>query len=301
MNSIETNLLSLNYGHTEALARLTIALPEGRVLAVLGPNGAGKTTAIKLLMNLLQPSSGDCHVLGVESRNLGPNEFRQIGYVSENQKVPDWMTVQQLMNFSQPLYPTWDVAFAERIRSLFDLPLDRKIKTLSRGMQMKAALLSSIAYYPRLLVLDEPFTGLDPLVRQEFIQGVLELTELENWTILISSHDIDEVEQLADQVLVLDKGLQIIFESTESLQDRFRLVEVAADELFARPLAWPSHWLNVESSSQRVRFVDTDYSPEKTPAELRQCLGEGLKITIETLSMKDIYLAVARAQRLALI
>ena len=157
-------------------------------------------------MNILEPSAGTATVLGVDSRRLGPAQFQQIGYVSENQELPGWMTIRELLDYCAPFYPTWDAAFAEDLRRRLDLPLNRKIKAFSRGMRMKAALLSSLAYRPKLLVLDEPFAGLDALVRDEFIQGILELAEEAKWSVFISSHDIDEVERLADWIGVINEG-----------------------------------------------------------------------------------------------
>jgi len=122
-------------------------------------------------MNILRPTLGSAEVLGVNSRDLGPRQFAEIGYVSENQELPGWITVKYFMAYLKPFYPTWDDALAEELLRQFDLPLDRKLRHLSRGMWMKAALASSLAYRPQLIGLDERFTGLDPLVRDEFIEG----------------------------------------------------------------------------------------------------------------------------------
>ena len=206
MNIIETHGLSRRYGRSEALHGLDLSVPSGSVFAFIGPNGAGKTTTIKVLMNLLEPSGGEARVLGVNSKKLSPKEREQIGYVSENQKLPGWMTVRQLMDYCRPFYPTWDKDLEKKLLRQFELPADRKIRHLSRGMMMKTALLSSLAYRPKLLVLDEPFSGLDPLVRDEFVAGLLAATQQGERTIFISSHDINEVEQLADWVGIIDAG-----------------------------------------------------------------------------------------------
>ena len=204
--ALETDHLSRRYGRTEAVKDLTLSVAEGSIFAFVGPNGAGKTTTIKTVMNLLEPTTGRTAVLGVDSRQIGPAELRQIGYVSENQDLPAWMTVRQLVAYVKPLYPSWDDEFGASLARQFDLPLDRPLKALSRGMRMKAALLASLAYRPRLLVMDEPFAGLDALVRDELIQGVLELTAQQHWTVFISSHDIDEVERLADWIGIINEG-----------------------------------------------------------------------------------------------
>ena len=175
--AIEAIGLGKSFGKNAAVRALNLAVPEGAVFAFLGPNGAGKTTTIKMLMNIIKPSEGSASVLGVPSTDLGARDFQQIGYVSENQEIPQWMTVRRLIHYCKAFYPTWDDAFCDRLLEQFQLPLDRPIKSLSRGMRMKATLVSSLVYRPRLLILDEPFTGLDVLVRDEFVRGVLELSE----------------------------------------------------------------------------------------------------------------------------
>ena len=236
---IETNGLSRSFGKTEAIKNLTLRVPQGSIFAFLGPNGAGKTTTIKAIMNILEPSEGSATVLGVDSKKLGPQQFSQIGYVSENQQLPEWMRIGQFLEYCKPMYPSWDDAFCEKLLKQFNLPLDQKIKNMSRGMKVKAALLSSLAYRPRLLVLDEPFSGLDPLVRDEFIRGVLELTEEENWTVFVSSHDIDEVERLADWVGILNRGRLEFAEAISSLQARFRRMEVVVSGDVQLPQSMP--------------------------------------------------------------
>jgi ABC-2 type transport system ATP-binding protein len=225
-SAIETQNLFHRYGRTEAVHDLTLTVPTGSIFALLGPNGAGKTTTIKVLMNLLAPTSGEARVLGVDSRKLRERDRARIGYVSENQQLPLWMTVRQLLDYCRPFYPTWDRDLEKKLLTRFALPPDRKLKHLSRGMLMKASLLSSLAYRPKLLVLDEPFSGLDPLVRDEFIHGVLETSAAGEWTVLVSSHDIAEIEQLADHVAILDAGRLKLSEPTESLQSRFRRIEL---------------------------------------------------------------------------
>src|SRR5580704_966320 len=215
MNVIETNDLSRRYGRADALHGLNLSVPAGSIFAFIGPNGAGKTTTIKVLMNLLEPTGGMARVLGVDSRRLGPREREKIGYVSENQKLPDWMTVRQLLDYCRPFYPTWDRDLEVKLLRQFELPPDRKVRHLSRGMMMKAALLTSLPYRPKLLVLDEPFSGLDPLVRDEFVRGMLEVSLQSEWTIFISSHDINEVEQLADRVGLIDGGRMLFAEPIE--------------------------------------------------------------------------------------
>ena len=145
---IETENLTRRFGRTEAVNGLTFAVPEGSIYAFLGPNGAGKTTLIKTVMNLMPPTSGRASVLGVDSRRVGPPVLARIGYVSENQVLPEWMSVADLMAYCRPFYPTWDMAFEQQLVRQFELPLRQRVRALSRGMRMKASLLSSLAYRP---------------------------------------------------------------------------------------------------------------------------------------------------------
>jgi ABC-2 type transport system ATP-binding protein len=128
----------------------------------MGPNGAGKTTALKTMMNILQPDGGRAEIFGVDSRRLDPAELARIGYISENQFMPKWMTIDYLLSYLRPFYPAWDGTRARELKREFALPGDRKLGQLSRGMWMKTAFVASLAYRPDLLVLDEPFSGLDP-------------------------------------------------------------------------------------------------------------------------------------------
>jgi ABC-2 type transport system ATP-binding protein len=296
MNIIETTQLSRRYWRTEALRGLNLAVPTGSVFALLGANGAGKTTAIKVLMNLLPPSAGEARVLGVDSRHLGERERAQIGYVSENQKLPLWMTVRQLLDYCRPFYPTWDPALENKLLAQFDLPAERKLKHLSRGMLMKAALLSSLAYRPKLLVLDEPFSGLDPLARDDFVRGVLEASELGEWTVLVSSHDVEEVERLADQVALLEAGRLRFSESTETLLGRFRRIEVTQDGDPAHVGALPPGWLEWEQKGGLVRFIDSQYAHAATERACRERFPEAT-VTAHPMTLREIFVTLARETR----
>jgi ABC-2 type transport system ATP-binding protein len=273
-------------------------VPEGMVTAFLGPNGAGKTTTIKCLLNLHRPDAGTIQVLGQDSRRLGPVQFREIGYVSENQELPLWMTVGQFLNYCQPMYPSWDEAFARALLKQFDLMREAKLKELSRGMRMKVALLSSLAYRPRLVVLDEPFTGLDPLVRDEFIHGLLELTEREGWSVFVSSHDVDEVQRLADRVAIIHRGRLQLEESATDLQARFRAVEVvlAAEQPVPRDL--PAGWLNPESAGRVVKFTDSRFVAEELARSVAAHFPSAREHQAWPMTLREIFVALARNFRL---
>jgi ABC-2 type transport system ATP-binding protein len=276
------------------LDHLNLTVPEGSVFGLAGPNGAGKTTTIKILMNILRPNSGRASVLGVDSCALGPETLANIGYVSENQELPEWMTVQYLLAYLKPFYPTWDDQRAEQLIRQFDLPLDRRLRHLSRGMRMKAALAASLAYRPPLLIMDEPFSGLDPLVREELIEGLLESAG--ETTILISSHDLAEIESFASHIGYLDRGRLQLSEEMTSLTARFREVEVMVDSPPLVPLdrPWPAHWLRPETSPALVRFVETHFDAERTPAEIRRLFSDVRNISAHPMPLRAIFITLAR-------
>ena len=291
---IRASGLSKHYRGVAALDGLDLAIPEGSIYGLVGPNGAGKTTAIKALMNIVGPDSGTAEVLGVDSRRLGAREFERIGYVSENQEMPEWMTIEYFLAYLKPFYPNWDDQRASDLVKQFELPVGRKLKHLSRGMRMKAALASSLAYRPQLLVLDEPFSGLDPVVRDDLIQGILESAE--ETTILVSSHDLAEIESFASHLAYLDGGRVRFTEEMTSLTARFREIEVTLDGPAGVPRDWPRAWLRPESAGALVRFVETNFDADRTSAEVRRIFGDVREIGVNAMPLRSIFLALARAK-----
>jgi ABC-2 type transport system ATP-binding protein len=297
-HAIETEHLSRKYGRTEAVHDLTMNVPTGSVFALVGPNGAGKTTTIKVLMNLLEPSGGKATVLGTDSRRMSPPLLARIGYVSENQELPDWLTVQGLLDYCAPFYPTWDAAYARALAKQLDLAPDKKLKACSRGMRMKAALLVSLAYRPELLVMDEPFAGLDALVREEFSQGILEVAGGERpWTVFVSSHDIDEVERLADWIGIINHGRLELAEPVSSMLARFRQVEVSLPADATVPPDAPKAWLQPQAAGPVVRFVHSAFSETGVAGEIRSVLPDALDIQVTPLPLRQIFIALARVYR----
>jgi ABC-2 type transport system ATP-binding protein len=291
-NAIETNGLTRRFGRLDAVHGLNLFVPEGSVFALIGPNGAGKTTTIKLLMNLVSPTGGTARVLGVESRRLGPSQLARIGYVSESQQLPGWLSPDGLLAYLRPFYPTWDDALCRKLRSDLGISDRAPLAVLSRGTRMKAALLASLAYRPELVVLDEPFTGLDPMVRDDLIRALLELPGDRPCTMLISSHDIEEVERLADWVGFLHGGSLLLAEPIESLLRRCRLVEVAfADTVGAMPVN--ERWLAQGAGGRLLRFVDTDHAAPDALARIAAAFP-GADIRDSPLSLREIFVALAR-------
>ena len=291
--TLRTESLTKRFARVEALTGLTLEVPEGSVFALVGPNGAGKTTAIKILMNILRPTSGRAEVLGVDSRKLGSEQLAQIGYVSENQQLPGWMRVGYFMSYCKRFYAAWqDDDLAALVRQ-YELPLDRKLRTLSRGMRVKAALAASLAYRPRLIVLDEPFSGLDALVREQLIESVLERAP--ESTVFLASHDLAEIESFASHVAYLDQGRLQFCEEMGALSERFREIEITLEHPVELPADMPGTWLNPEQSSVVIRFADSRYDRDRSKAEILRRFPGVREITTRNMPLRSIFVALARS------
>ena len=291
--ALETKALAKRYGRATALAPLDLTLPRGSALALLGRNGAGKTTLIRILMGLLAPSGGEARVFGKAPGALTEADRAQIGYIADSQDLPDAMTVAQYLAFLRPLYPTWDETFCQKLLGLFDLPLDRRLRNLSRGQRVKAAFVGALAFHPKLLLLDEPFGGLDPAVRDEVLDALFDLMTREEWTILVSSHEIDEVERLADAVVILDGGKVALREEKDALLAKCRAISLhTASSLTAAAL--PEHWWNARAGENRVTFLDAAHEPERFAADLARHFPDAAHLAVEPAPLKAITRALLR-------
>ena len=203
---ISVSGLSRRFGSKTVLDSVSMDMPAGTVYGLVGANGAGKTTLIKHILGLLRPDAGTVRVFGLDPVADPVAILSRTGYLSEENDLPDWMRVEELIRYSRAFYPAWDDAYAEELRQTFALDPAAKIKTLSKGQSARAGLLIALAYRPELLVLDEPSSGLDPIVRRDILGAVMRTTADEGRTVLFSSHLLDEVELVADHVTMISQG-----------------------------------------------------------------------------------------------
>jgi ABC-2 type transport system ATP-binding protein len=293
--AITAHRVSKRFGRTEALRSVSFSIPRGAVYALVGENGAGKTTLIKLMMNILRPTAGQIRVLGTDSHDLTGKSFCEIGYVSENQQMADWTTVGGMLDYFRGFYPQWDRDLERRLVRQFDLPLKRKLKHLSRGMRMKAAFVSSLAYRPSAIVLDEPLSGLDPFVRDELVQALRD--EARESTIFLSSHDLAEIEAFATHVGFLEQGRMIFSEEMSVLMERFREITVTLAGPLPQNWTPPADWLNLEISLQELRFIHKNHQADIGTEHVRSHLSAAAEIRIEPMRLRSIFLAMAKAAK----
>ena len=293
---IETQNLTKKFGKHDAVSGISLSVPEGATVALIGANGAGKTTTLRMLMNLLAADAGEARVLGVDSRRLTAREYSRIGYVSENQRLPPSLTTEQFFAYLRPLYSTWDRTVEDDIRRKFELQPGQKLAHLSHGMQMKVCLAAALPHRPALLVLDEPLSGLDVLVRDEVMGGLL--AHSDETTVLLSSHELAEIESCATHVAFMDKGRLLIHESVEDVAARFREVTAgfAGDPKVSARL--PEKWLTPEWNGRTLRFTTTAYTDdEELSRMLASLVGPLAHLSTDPMSLRDTSKALIRAYR----
>ena len=226
--------LTRRFGSKSALSSVTLSVPRGSVYGLVGANGAGKTTLIRHILGLLRAQSGSVRVFGIDPVSDPVAVLSRIGYLSEENDLPGWMRVDELIRYARAFYPQWDDAYAEELRKAFALEGSAKIKHLSKGQKARAGLLIALAYRPELLVLDEPSSGLDPLVRRDIVGAINRTIADEGRTVLFSSHLLDEVEQVADHVTMLDHGTIMLSAPLGEIREAHRVGDriPSLDEIF---------------------------------------------------------------------
>ena len=292
--AVELNELVKRFPGVTALDHVSLSIPRHSVFALLGSNGAGKSTGLSILVNLLQPTAGEARVLGKDSRTLCAEDFKRIGYVSEDRRLPPWLNAREFLDFLRPLYPDWDRDFEAKLLETLDIPVTRNLKHMSRGEKMKVRLLSNMAYRPRLLILDEPFSGLDPVVREELSTGLLELTGEADWTVILASHDVEETERLSDRVGILHAGQLLLEGGVEELMQAHQQVTVRFE---TPPSAPPANGIfNWQVEGSVAGFVDPDYDPQRCREKLAT-LGKVKTLEARPLSLREIFVVRAKAKR----
>jgi len=226
---IELNNVIKLYGEHVALDHVTLTVPPGVVFALLGENGAGKTTAIRLMLGLASPTAGEVRVLGLDSRREGFEIRRRVGYLPERPTLYDWMTAAEIGWFTAGFYPDGFEFEFRRLVEGFNVPLDRKLSQMSKGMRGKVALSLAMAHKPELLILDEPTSGFDTMVRREFLESMVDVAA-EGRTVLLSSHQINEVERVADIVAIVHAGKVLLVDRLEDVKRTTRQVTVTMED-----------------------------------------------------------------------
>ncbi len=232
---IELDRVTRHFGTKVALNGLSLSVPCGGVFGLIGGNGAGKTTLIRHVLGMLKAQSGSVRVFGLDPVQHPVEVLGRIGYLSEDRDLPSWMRVGELMRYTQAFFPQWDETYAEELRDAFDLDPKAKIKNLSRGQRARAGLLVALAHRPPLLVLDEPSSGLDPVVRRDILGAIIRTIADEGRTVLFSSHLLDEVERVADRIAIIHEGEILLTSSVEDIKASHRRLTLQFEQPVTHP------------------------------------------------------------------
>jgi ABC-2 type transport system ATP-binding protein len=232
---VEIKNVTRRFGAKTALDNVSLTLPRGIVFGLVGANGAGKTTLIKHVLGLLGAQAGSVRVFGLDPVADPAGVLSRIGYLSEEHDLPGWMTVRELLRYQQAFFPNWDPAYAEELCGRFELDAAAKVKNLSKGQRARAGLLTALAHRPELLVLDEPSSGLDPLVRRDILEAIIRAIADEGRTVLFSSHLLHEVERVSDHVTMINKGRIVFSAPLDDIKETHRCLTLRFTEARSRP------------------------------------------------------------------
>lgn len=280
------------FGRTRALDAIDLTVAPGTVLGLVGRNGAGKTTALRLAHGVLFPDAGRIRVLGLDPVRQGLEVRRRASLLSEESALYPWMTVEEILGFAAALHPRWDRTLARSLQERLELDSRARIKSLSRGTRAKVALVLAVACRPEVLFLDDPTAGLDPLVRGEVLQGILEAIPADGGAVVYASHLVADVERVADRIAVLDRGKLRIEASLEDLKNRVRrAIAVFEGDAPRLDRSGVPGLIDVRAEGRALTVV-ADGANGNLDASLR-ALG-AKQVAVEPLALEDILVAYLR-------
>lgn len=228
--ALELTGLTKRFGSTIVVDNLSLSVPPGMALGLIGPNGAGKSTTIRMLMGMLSISSGQARVLGIDPVVDAVGVKRRVGYVPELHHIYRWMRVDDVIWFARSFYEKWNDELCRNLLDLFGLDSRKRIKHLSKGMLAKVSLLVAISHEPELLILDEPMSGLDPVAREEFLDGVLHTICDHQRTVVFSSHSLGDVQRMADSVAMLYEGKLLLHCPVDELLESAKRIRIVLND-----------------------------------------------------------------------
>jgi ABC-2 type transport system ATP-binding protein len=292
---IEAADLRKQYDGVEALRGLSLQVPAGSIHGFLGRNGAGKTTTIKILLGMARPTSGHARVFGLaaDAPDASVDIRRRTGFVSDDKDLYDYMTVEEMIRFTAAFFPRWRSDLEQRYVRKFELPLDRRVKALSRGTRTKLVLLLALSRGAELLILDEPTSGLDPAITEEVLQALVSHVAGEEMTVFFSSHQIAEVDQIADHVVIIDRGRAVVTGALDDLRENFRRIELVFDG-DAPQLTFRAPGIERVRRKGRVLTVLSSAGAERILDEARA--SNPVSVDVVPVTLKEIFLETVAAE-----
>ena len=286
--------LTRRFGKSTVVNDLSLNIPRGTTVGFIGLNGAGKTTTIRMIVGLLKPNSGQITVAGCSIPAERDVVKPHIGYVPDRPNVYSWMRVQQAIDFARSFYVNWNKQRCDELVKLFNLDLSQRAKNLSKGQAAKLSLLLALCHEPKVLILDEPTSGFDPLVREEFLEGVLAVTSERQQTVLFSSHTLADVKRLADSVAILHEGRLVLHSPVDSLLDHTKRIRaVLEDESSARQTP-PGLLFQTVRGREWILTVER-FSPDQV--EFVRSHNRVSQVEVLDVSLDDVFKDVIRGKK----
>ena len=287
INIVEVDNLSRQFGNKLALDNVNYKVEEGRVYGLVGVNGAGKTTLIKHLLGLLRAKSGSVRIFGQDPVDHPVEVLGSIGYLSEERDLPEWMSIDQLMRYTSAFYPNWDNDYAYKLLNTFSLDSTNKINNLSKGMRAQVGLVAAVAHRPPLLILDEPSSGMDAVVREDILNTIVRTVSDDGRTVIFSSHLLDEVDRMSDYITMIDEGHVVLDGELNSIKQRYLSSRI---RLPGSPDVEPeiAGALTTEACDQDWRIVH-ETRAEEFDSAVREAGGE--LIESQEANLQEIFIA----------
>jgi ABC-2 type transport system ATP-binding protein len=276
---IEMQNVEKTFGKKKVLRGVNLSVPGGQTFAFLGRNGAGKTTTIRTLLGLVKPDAGVVRVLGLDPAKDALEIRRRVGYVAEDPVMFGWMRVEQLISFVAPFYPTWDAAWARDLADKLQLPMKTRVKHLSKGQGVRTALLLALAHRPKLVILDDPTLGLDPIMRKEFLRDLVTHLQGENSSVFFSSHLLYEIEPVADAIVILDAGQVVRQGETETIREHVKrlVAPIEAEPTFKNLPGL----LDLSAKGRQITAVVQDIAPARIALSAANVEAEEMDLNLD--------------------
>lgn len=295
MNVVEFDNIRRAYTRGEdVLHGVSFSIAPGEVVGLVGKNGAGKTTLLRIAMGMIEAQQGVVRLFGLDPRTDPVPVKQRVGYVSEDQVLPGFLTVSQVIALHRGLFPTWDSQLERQLADRFRLSPRAKIKTLSKGEARQVALLCAVAHRPELLLLDEPAGGLDPAARREFLETSIQLLNESGSTILFSSHYMTDVERMAGRIVMLHEGRVLVDNTLDNLREDYCVALVPGDHVDRNGLRALDHCLSVRGQADSLHAV-FQLRPDHCQAALERQLGVA-NARCTTITLEDMFVELVGGQ-----
>lgn len=289
-NAVEVHNLEFRYGKNKVVDEFSLLLGRGEIVGLIGPNGAGKTTTIHLLLGFLRYSKGRIRVLGLDPKHDSIKILDRCGFFPEQGEPYGWMRIENLFRMGQYSYSNWDSSLCNMLSEQLELDTRKRIRDLSKGMLVKAKLIFALTHRPQILILDEPTNGLDPLSRYDILKFIKSLTIQHNVTVLVASHNLDEISEIATQICIINKGKSLLSESMDTITSKFGLVELSSE--IAVPDRLSNQVIRAKKNRGNLQCLVKDKTNTDVTDFIQRC---GVKnATLRGLNLKELFVFITR-------